>query len=72
MPNLTTLDRIADATSRFFMPGLLATEDLDSFEASASEQSRQIDALCLESCLELFDKMLREYLPRAGRARRRP
>ena len=68
MPNLTTLDRIADATSRFFMPGLLATEGLDSFEASASEQSRQIDALCLE----LFDKMLREYLPRAGRARRRP
>ena len=72
MPNLTTLGRIADTASRFFMPELLATEDFDSFEASASERSRQIDALCLESCLESFDKMLREHLPGAGRARRRP
>ena len=64
MPNLTTLDRIADAASRFFMPELLATEDFDSFESSVSGQSRQIGALCLKSCLESFDKMLRDHLPR--------
>ena len=63
MPNLTTLDRIADAASRFFVPELLAAEDFDSFEASVSERSRKIGALCLESCLESFDKMLREHLP---------
>ena len=63
MSNLTTLDRIADAASRFFMPELLATEDFDSFEASVSERSRKIGALCLKSCLESFDKMLREHLP---------
>ena len=45
MPSLTTLDRVADAASRFFMPELLATEDFDSFEASVSEQSRQIQVL---------------------------
>lgn len=64
MSNLTTLECIADVTSRFFMPELLATEDFDSFEASISEQSKKIGALCLKSCLESFDGTLREHLPR--------
>lgn len=64
MANLTTLDCIADAASKFFMPKLLATEDFDSFEASISEQSKKIGALCLKSCLESFDKTLRKHLPR--------
>lgn len=64
MTNLTTLDCLANAVSKFFMPKLLASEDFDSFESNISEQIRKIGAQCLKSCLESFDKILREHLPR--------
>jgi hypothetical protein len=64
MSDLTTLNRIADIATSYFMPMLLKSEDFDSFESNVVEESRELGAICLKSCLEAFDKALRAHLPK--------
>ena len=64
MAHVNTPSKLVDAFADHFLPELLKTEDFDAFEELVSCDMRNIAAKAMALCLERFDAMLLESIPR--------
>lgn len=60
-----TRTNVIDMTAGYFLPKLLTCEDFDRFEEIIQVEGRAILAAAMQRCIESFDQLVRQHIPRS-------
>jgi hypothetical protein len=65
MGHAITRNEVVDAAAGYFLPELLSCEDLDRFEETVRTGGREILSAATARCVESFDQLVRQHIPRS-------